>query len=289
MMLTSACFATSDALSKYTAGFVPVTQTLWVRYAVQAVLMSLWWAIWLRPHSGPVFFRTRHPKFHLLRAMMIVSCTFLVFAGVRYLPIGEFTAVAFLSPMIAMMLSGWLLKEYVARAQWWFVALAFAGALIVIRPGTGILGWAVLFAVGAAMCNSLFQLLTRRLASADEHPVFSQWVVGWVGLATSSIPLLWPGTWTWGLHATQWAVLLAVGVSANLGHFLLMKAFTLDTAAALVPYTYVQIVFAMLAGWLLFAHIPDHWAFVGMLVIGISGLASAAMRAQRATPVAAPV
>lgn len=283
LALTSACFATLDTLTKYTGSFAPVTQTIWVRYAVQVVMMSLWWAIWLRPQLGLTFFRTRHPRFHLIRAGLMVACTFMVFIGLRHMPVGEFTAVAFLAPMIAMLLSGWLLKEYVAPAQGWFAGLAFAGALIVIRPGADIFGWAVLLALGVALCNGLFQLLTRRLASADEHPVFAQWIVGCVGLLLASVALLWKDSWQWDLGIGQWMVLLTIGLLGNLGQFFLMKAFALDTAPALAPYGYAQIVFAMFGGWVVFAHVPDGWAIVGMLVIVASGCASGVMRAQRST------
>ncbi|MBC7702543.1 MAG: DMT family transporter [Rhodoferax sp.] len=286
LALTSACFATLDTLTKYTASFAPVAQTIWMRYAVQAVMMSVWWAIWLRPQSGLAFFRTRHPRFHLVRAALMIACTVLSFVGLRYMPVGEFTAVAFLSPMIAMLLSGWLLKEYVAPAQGWLAGLAFVGAVIVIRPGADIFGWAVLFALGVALFNGLFQLLTRRLASADEHPVFAQWIVGCVGLLLSSVALVLPGSWRWDLAAGQWVAMLAIGLLGALGHFFLMKAFALDTAPALAPYSYVQIVFAMLGGWLVFAHVPDSWAIAGMLVIVASGFASGFMRAQRSTRVA---
>lgn len=286
LVLVSACFAAVDTLSQYSAGFAPVTQTLWVRYAVQAVLMTLWWAIWLRPHLGKAFFRTRHPKFHLARALLLIAGTAICFVGLKYMPVGEFTAIAFLSPMVAMMLSGWLLKEYVARAHWWFAALAFVGAVIVIRPGDDIFGWAVLFPISLALLTALFTLLTRRLARADEHPVLSQWIAGWVGVLVLAVPLLWPDTWARDLDRWQWTVLLAMGLFGTLGHFFLMKAFALDTAPALAPYTYVQIVFAMIGGWIVFAHAPDRWAVAGMLVIGLSGFASAVLRSQRAEVVA---
>ena len=71
----------------------------------------------------------------------------------------------------------------------------------------------------------------------------------------------------------------------TLGPFFFIKALALATAAALAPYTYVQIGFAMLAGWLAFAHTPDGWAVAGMLVIGLSGFVSGVLRARR---VAAP-
>ena len=283
MLLTAACFAGLDTLAKVAVDFAPATQTAWVRYAVQVVTMSLWWAIWLRPTQGLSFFRTLHPRFHLTRGLLLVACTLLTFVGVRDMPVGEFTAVAFISPMIAMMLSGWLLKDHVSASQWWIAGLSFAGALIVIRPGAGIFGWAVLFPLALASVNALYQLVTRRLATADEHPVFSQWIGGFIGTVIMSVPLLWPGSWAGNLSAAQWGILVSVGLLGTLGHFFFMKALALESAAALAPYTYLQIGFAMVAGWLVFSHTPDGWAVAGMLVIGLSGFVSGVLRARRWT------
>ena len=289
MLLTVACFATFDTLSKVAIGFAPVTQSLWVRYAVQAVAMTIWWAIWLRPTLGLRFFRTGHPRFHLARGLLLISCSTLAFVGLRYMPVGEFTAVAFVGPMVAMMLSGWLLRERVSASQWGFAALSFTGAVIVIRPGSDLFGWAVVFPLALATLNALYQLITRRLAtSADEHPVFAQWVSGWIGAAVLSIPLLWPGTWAHDLAPGQWAVLVSMGLIGMLGHFFFMHAVVLESAAALAPYTYAQIAFAMAGGWLVFAHTPDGWAMAGMLVIGLSGFVAGLRRARLMPPLATP-
>lgn len=283
MLLTVACFAALDTLSKVAIGFAPVTQTLWVRYAVQAVAMTVWWAIWLRPTLGLRFFRTEHPRFHLARGLLLISCSTATFVGLRYMPVGEFTAVAFISPMLAMLLSGWFLRDHVSASQWWLAALSFAGAVIVIRPGTDVFGWAVVFPLALATLNALYQLITRRLATtAREHPVFAQWVSGWIGTLLLSLPLLWPGTWSDALSPGQWAVLITMGLLGTLGHFFFMHAVALESAAALAPYTYVQIAFAMAGGWLVFAHTPDGWAITGMLVIGLSGFVAGMRRARPA-------
>lgn len=279
--LASACFASMDTMAKYASSLAPLPQVLWVRYAVQALVMTLWWAVLLRPQMGIAFFQTRQLRWHLLRGLLLLACTAVAFLGLRHMPVGEFTAVAFLAPMVAMVLSAWLLKEYVPPAHWLFAVLAFAGALVVIRPGAGIFGWAVWLAVALAVLNGLFQLVTRRLASQREHPVLSQWIAGWVGVAGLLLPMAWPGTWQAGLGWWPWAVMLAIGVLGAMGHFFLMKGFALDTPPALAPYSYMQIVFAMLAGWAAFAHAPDGWAVLGMAVIGASGFASAWLRARR--------
>jgi drug/metabolite transporter (DMT)-like permease len=282
--LATACFAGMDTLAKYAGTLAPLPQVLWVRYAVQAAVMTLWWAVLLRPASGWGFFRTRQLRWHLLRGGLLLACTAVAFMGLRHMPVGEFTAVAFLAPMIAMVLSAWLLKEYVAPAHWALAVVAFCGALIVIRPGAGIFGWAVWLAIALAVLNSLFQLVTRKLASQGEHPVLSQWIAGWVGVVGLLLPMAWPGTWQQDLGWWPWAVMLSIGALGAIGHFFLMEGFALDTAPALAPYSYMQIIFAMLAGWLAFAHAPDGWAVVGMLVIGGSGFASAWLRARHRAP-----
>lgn len=278
ILCTSLCFATLDTLSKLSGDFVPVAQALWVRYAVQFAAMLLWWNFKVRPRLGSAFFKTRHPRFHLARGLLLALCTGLVFVGLRLMPVGEFTAIAFTSPMVAMALAAWLLGERVSRAQWWLAALGFCGALVVIRPGADVFGWVVLFPLALALAQGGFQTLTRRLARDDEHPVLGQLAAGAVGFAVFCVPLAWPGNFLFDLALWQWAVLLAMGMVGTVGHFTLLLAFARDTPAALAPFNYAQIAFAMLGGWLVFAHTPDAWAFVGMLMIAATGVLSGWLR-----------
>ena len=275
-VLATACFATLDTTTRHVSAGLSILVALWFRYAIQAVITTV--VVW--PGRGRKILRTQHPRFQLARGLLLFACSTLAFLSLKYMPVGEFTAVAFISPMIAMMLSGWLLKDHVSASQWWIAGLSFAGALIVIRPGAGIFGWAVLFPLALASVNALYQLVTRRLATADEHPVFSQWIGGFIGTVIMSVPLLWPGSWASNLSAAQWGILVSVGLLGTLGHFFFMKALAIETAAALAPYTYVQIGFAMAPGWLVFAHTPDAWAVAGMLVIGLSGFVSGVLRAR---------
>ena len=278
---TGFCFATLDTLSKLSADFAPVTQTLWLRYLAQFLFTLIWWWFRVRPVLGAAFFRTQHPRFHVLRGVLLAASTALCFIGLRYMPVGELTAVSFTSPIVAMLLASWLMHEGVSRAQWWLAALGFLGAMIVIRPGSGLFGWAVLFPIGLALVNGSFLTLTRRLASGRENPILGQLAAGLVGTLIFSVPLLWPGSFKFDLLAWQWLVMLGIGVTATLGHFFLLQAFARDTPAALAPFTYAQIAFAMVGGWIAFAHVPDGWAMVGILVIAATGVLSAWIRHRR--------
>jgi drug/metabolite transporter (DMT)-like permease len=66
-----------------------------------------------------------------------------------------------------------------------------------------------------------------------------------------------------------------LGISGAFGHLMLIRAFMHAPAPVLMPYIYTQIAFSMLLGWLVFAHVPDTLAWVGIGVIAVSGVANA--------------
>jgi drug/metabolite transporter (DMT)-like permease len=283
IVLMTACFAALDIGAKLAGGFAPVLVALWVRYGVQSAGMTLLWLVWLghrRQTRGLAFLRTPNPRFQALRGLLLLTCSALSFTGVRYMPVAEFTAIAFLTPFVATALAARLLHEAVRPLQWALIALGFLGALIVIRPGSGVLGWAVLFPLGLALAYGSFQALTRRL-SADEDPYATHFFTGWVGTLVLT-PLLFAmvpdalGLMA-GLSAGQWALLLFVGLCGTVGHFLLIQAYSRAPAASLAPFTYTQLAFVALgAGWV-FGQWPDGWGWLGMAVIASAGVASAVL------------
>lgn len=287
IVLMTACFAALDIGAKLAGAFAPVLLALWVRYCVQSLGMTLLWVVWLgrRPQTpGLAFVRTGNPRFQVLRGLLLLTCSALSFTGVRYMPVAEFTAIAFLTPFVASALAARLLHEPVRPVQWALIALGFVGALIVIRPGSGVLGWAVLFPLGLALAYGSFQALTRRL-SADEDPYATHFFTGWVGTVVLT-PLLfafWPNAL--GLMAAltppQWALLLFVGLCGTVGHFFLIQAYAKAPAASLAPFTYTQLAFVALgAGWV-FGQWPDALGWLGMAVIATAGVASALVGQQR--------
>lgn len=120
-------------------------------------------------------------------------------------------------PVPVTLLAAWLLKEHVRPARWALVGLAFAGARVVIRPGSGLFGWAVLFPLGCAVTYASFQVLTSRL-SALEDPLTTHFRTGLVGTAIPLPLLLASGIDVRCALAAatplQWAVLVAAGCSA---------------------------------------------------------------------------
>lgn len=266
-------FAGMDTLIRHTGALLPVLLMLTARYLFQALMMAFWLA---RPASPG--YRPAHPRFQLARGALLLGSSAASFFGLQYLPVPEFTAISMLTPVLVTLLAAWLLHERISRLRWLLVGGAFVGALIVIRPGSGLFGWAVLFPLAGASCYAAFQVLTSRLASL-ENPFTTHFWTGLTGslillplLLASPLPL---ATLLPALPAAHWALLLAIGFCGSVGHLLLIFALGFAPTATLMPFIYVQIAWAAALAWLVAGHLPDFWAWVGMAVIAVCGAASA--------------
>jgi len=291
VVLMTVCFATMDTGNKYIGAFVPMLLVMWVRYLFQCVVMAAW--LLCRPGPWRAGFRTAHPKFQALRGVLLLSTTALGFYGVQFLPVAEFTAIAMLSPVVVTLLSAWVLHERVAPLRWVFVAGGFLGALIVIRPGSGLFGWEALLPLSAAVTYAVFQTLTSKMAGLD-NPFSTHFFTGLVGSVILTPPL-WLGPapvldTLAALPPAQIAVVALICVMGTFGHLFLILALGVAPTAVLMPFVYLQIGMAALVGFLVFGHVPDGWAALGMAVIAACGAASVWLNMRRAavpTPAAA--
>lgn len=262
ILVAMACFAGLDTTTKYVTASVPLIMALWVRYAFQAVSTTLL----VLPTRGLSVFKTAHPKFQLLRGLLILTSSLLAFISLRYLPVGEFTAIVMITPLAITLLALTSLGEKVSPLRWLLVAGGFAGSLIIMRPGGDAFTWASVLPLGLVACNAAFQVLTSKMARTED-PVTMHLYTGWVGtLAVSfALPFVWTSAISWQL----WTLLMLMGVFATVGHFLMILAYQGAPAASLTPYLYAQIGFAMIGGWLVFSHVPDGWSTIGMVMIAI--------------------
>jgi len=263
-----ACFATLDTSAKVVSLTLPVLLGLWFRYVFQAVITT----VVMLPRRGLALFRTRRLGAQLLRGLLLAVTSLFTFLSVKYLPVGEFTAIAMITPLVVTLLAATLLGEHVSRRRWLLVAGGFVGTLIIVRPGGALFGWHTLLPLTMVSTYSAFQILTSQLVKTED-PVTMHVYTGWVGTALASLAL--PFIWVMPQTATEWTALSLMGLMGTIGHFLLILAYHRAPAASLMPLLYAQIGFAMLAGWLVFRHVPDGWSLLGMAMIALCGAASA--------------
>lgn len=287
IVLMGLAFAGLDTGVRWLGASMPVLLILAWRYATQAVVMAGWLLVGRATgarRGGVRGLWPTHPRFQALRGALLLATSALSFYGLQHMPVAEFTAINMLTPVIVTLLAAWLLHERVTPARWALVALAFAGALVVIRPGSGLFGWAVAFPLGCALTYASFQILTRRLSGLDDPLVTHLWT-GLVGTAVL-LPLLAVSAVDVGgalaaASAADWAVLIAIGLFGTGGHLLLILAFRLGPASTLMPFVYVQIGSATFTGWLVFGVLPDAVGWLGMALIAASGAATAWLNLRR--------
>jgi drug/metabolite transporter (DMT)-like permease len=273
ILVAVCCFALMDSTVRYVGQHVPVLLILWVRYAMQALLSALW-IVGFRTGG----FRTTQPRFQALRGTLLLLSSAFTFVALQHLPVPELTSINMLGPVLVTVLAGWLLHEPVSLPRRLLVAGGFVGALVVIRPGSGLFGWVVLLPVAATLCYAAFQLLTSRMGARD-NAYTTNFYSGLVGLALATPLLLAAGAplpqMVAGLRGFHIALLLAIGTLGTTGHLLLIRALGVAPASTLMPFLYVQIGAATLIAWLVFNHLPDPWAWLGMAIIAACGAATA--------------
>jgi drug/metabolite transporter (DMT)-like permease len=264
LILATAFFAVLDTTVKYIGAFVPVLMAVWFRYIFQAVVVT---AVML-PLRGRNLLQTAHPRFQVLRGALLLLVSALSFISVQYMPVGEFTAIVMITPLVVTLLAALFLKERVSAMRWLLVAGGFAGALLVVQPGGDVVGWASLLPLVMVFTYAWFQILTSKMARTED-PMTMHFYTGWVGALMASLAL--PVAWQAIPDTTTFALLCLIGLMGTVGHFLLILAFKRTQASTLTPYLYGQIGFAMLCGWVVFGHIPGQLELVGMALIVLCG------------------
>jgi drug/metabolite transporter (DMT)-like permease len=292
VIAAASCFATMDTTVRYVGAFFSVALVLWARYAVHAAAMSLWIAF-----SRDKTFRTANPLFQIARGALLAFSSAMAFAALKRMPVAEFSAIVMLTPLAATLMARLWLKERVSRLRWLLVAGGLIGALIVVRPGSGVIGWAALLPLAAAFSNAAFQILTSRYAP-HENPFTTNFYTGATGMAIATPILLAsvadPIDALLAAPTPHVVALIAVALLGTAGHLLLIMALGKAPASTLMPFQYTQLAVAALAGWVAFSVVPDFWGWVGIVVIAICGAASAWLNVRDAarerrpiTPVAA--
>jgi drug/metabolite transporter (DMT)-like permease len=238
---------------------------VWARWSFQVLAML----VWLAPKMGVGMVRTRHLRMQLLRGILLVGSSLFFMTALSHLPLADATALNYTTPTIVIVLAILFLNERLTPARLAFVVAGLAGMLMIVQPGAEIFKGTSLFALGSALCYALYQITTRMVA--DEDPRVSLFYPALVG--TLLMTFVWP--WFGSRIDVAWTDvgwLAGIGVLGTIGHFLLILAFQRAPASALTPFTYIQVVFATLIGWLVYDDFPDALTLAGMALIAGSGL-----------------
>jgi drug/metabolite transporter (DMT)-like permease len=263
MLACTIFFVSLDTTAKYLTRSYPIAEIVWGRYLFHTIFALVW-----AGRSLPAVLRQARFGMQLWRGIFLVATTGLYFLAIRTIPIADGTAIQFLSPLAVTALSVPLLGERVGVRRWIGVAVGFAGAVVIVRPGAAIVQLAALYAVAAALINAFYQIVTRVLNRTDA-PMTTNIYSALVGTLLAGILL--PFDWrTPDLEG--WLLMALAGFFGVIGHYCMIKAFEAAAPATVAPFSYVGLIWATLYGFLLFGNLPDGWTVLGALIIAGSGL-----------------
>ncbi|MBT0570993.1 DMT family transporter [Curvibacter sp. CHRR-16] len=263
-----ACFATLDTTTKWVAAGMHVMMALALRYAVQALITT---AVVL-PGRGWQVWRTQHLGLHVLRGLLLLSVSVLAFISLRHLPMGDFTAIVLLTPVVVTLVAARMLGDSVSWQRKLLVVVGFGGTLLILRPGADDFQWLMLLPFLLVLINAAFQLLTSRM-TRTESPMTMQLYTAWSGAIIPALMLPW--IWEPVANPALWGGIVATALLASVGHYLFTLAFKHAPVATVMPFNYTQIGFAVLGGWLAFDQMPDTLSWLGMALIAACGATSA--------------
>jgi drug/metabolite transporter (DMT)-like permease len=264
-ILATACFALLDTTSQYVGGVVPVLMAMWLRFLVQTGMT----AAMLLPRQGKSLFVSRAPWWQLLRGALMVSSGTVAYISLQHVPVGEFTAILMLVPLVITLLAAMLLREHVSGLTWLLVAGGLTGALIVVRPKGSDMNIGMFLPLLLVVINAAYQIVTSKMVKTED-PGTMHFYTGLTGLVSGTLALPW--SWAPIQDPTLWLLVGLIGVLGSLGHYFMIKGYQKAPASRITPYMYTQIAFATLAGWIVFGYAPDVWTVLGIGLIAVCGV-----------------
>jgi drug/metabolite transporter (DMT)-like permease len=260
--LAGLLFVTMNAIVKAMTAEHHSVVLIWARYFFHVVTVIVLFPTRLTGLLRPAQFGVQ-----MLRSVLLLISTVANFIALVFLSLGEVAAITFTSPILVAALAVLLLHERVELVRWLAIGAGFLGAIMVIRPlGADFNVGAVLSLVCAA-AYALYQVSTRIVREAE--PIVSLFFGGIVGMIALSLVV--PFYWDWPSWE-HWLLFALIGALGAIGHLLIIMALQRAEASKVSPFTYVQLVWAMLASLLVFGDVPDFWTIAGSAVIVGSGL-----------------
>lgn len=252
-----------DGIAKYLSAEYSPLFIAWARYAMASAIVL---PVAATMHGRRVFPSERRAS-HVLRTVFLVTAMTLYFLSIAIVPLATAVSAYFVGPVIAVVLAVIVLKERLTPKKIASLILGFLGAIIILRPGTGVEP-GILLALGAGLFFALYLIATRQASKASD-PVKTlafQCVIG-TALLTPQAVLTW--------STPDWNLLLffgGLGALSAISHFLSIAAFRFADASTLSPLVYLELIGAALIGYLVFSETPPGATILGASLIATAGL-----------------
>ena len=253
-----------DVVAKVLLATYSVMQVTFLRASLALVIVGI--ANYLA--NGKDAFHTEVKPWHLLRTILMSVSTVTFFAALALIPLVNVMVIVFIAPILITALSGPLLGEQVGIFRWFAVALGFIGMLIILKPTKGFIDYGTIYAIIGVVSYALIALTSRKLSNKDSaynltfYMFFGPAIVGGLGGLNTWIT---PNPW-------DWVLFLITGLVGGAAIIFFNLAYQKAEASVLTSFEYTGLIWASLAGYLIFNESVDPNVWVGAMIIIFGGL-----------------
>ena len=268
LILASTVFlGASDVTAKYLSATLPSIEIAWIRFLVFALIM----VPSMVPGSPLCALRTKNLGLQLMRGAALLGSSLFFISGLRFLPIAEASATGFVAPLFVTALSIVFLGESVGLRRWIATAVGLIGVLIILRPGSGAFHPAAVFPLVSAFAWACTLIMTRMMSGMERAVTTMTYSsIAGVCILSALVPSVWV-TPSW--HDILFGIF--IGVASTAGQWIVVLAFRYADASVLAPFSYSQLLWVSMLGFLIFGEVPDIWTVTGAAFIVASGLYTA--------------
>lgn len=213
-------------------------------------------------------FHSRRMPLHIFRGALHTAGMMLWFIGLPLTTLAEITALGFTGPIFVTIGAALFLGEDVRLRRWIAVAVGFAGAMIIIRPGFGEIGIGALCVLASTPIFSASNLMSKALARTDSANTIVIWQNMVIVVCAAPFAVAFWQTPLW----TDLLWFMAAGLCGTLGHICQQRGYQLADITLLQPIGFLSLIWNTMLGYFLFFQKPDVWTFVGAAVIFASAL-----------------
>ena len=262
LLLSTAIFAFSNAIAKWSAQAFPIGEALLFRSAVAVALIS--------PFARPTAIAralSANPGLHVLRIAFSAGEVGCFYWALASLQLADVTTFYLATPILLTVIAAATLNERIGRARWLATLAGFVGVLIALRPSGAAFSPPALIALAGSTMYSVVLAATRQLHRTPKGVLVASQFIVLLAASAATVPFAWITP-----SPAQALVLGLVGVLSMLGNVAVVRAFQLAPASALAPFQYVSILWSILFGYAAFADVPDGATLLGAAIIIGAGL-----------------
>lgn len=202
----------------------------------------------------------------MTRALLGLTAMSLFFMSTKYLPVGTAVSLRYLSPIFAAVFAVFILGEKLRAIQYVLFAIAFGGVVLLKGFDTSISMIGLGLIIGASIFSGMVYVVLRKIG-ASENPLVVVNYFMFFGTVIGGLLML-PG-WV-APHAQDWKFLAGLGIFGFFGQLFMTKAFQLARTSMVAPLKYVEVVFTLFIGVVMFS---EKYTFLGLLGISLIILA----------------